>query len=156
MDIPEQFNREAPDFAQLNEGEVWGPFVVVHPRLGELLGAQMTLLDDRVTWFTPDEVGRIIAFSEEPKIMKDGSIVIEEDGTDDVYTIRPLRSQITQTSIWTIQCLWKNFMTWQITSLPPSSWKTTKRNSEIMISNSKVRGFRFMDSPYQMMQGRKR
>lgn len=91
MDIPEQFNREAPDFAQLNEGEVWGPFVVVHPRLGELLGAQMALLDDRVTWFTPDEVGRIIAFSEEPKIMKDGSIVIEEDGTDDVYTIRPLR-----------------------------------------------------------------
>jgi hypothetical protein len=91
MDIPEQFNREAPDFAELNEGEVWGPFVVVHPRLGELLGAQMSLSDDRVTWFTPDEVGRIIDFSEEPKIMKDGSIVIEESGSDDVYTIRPLR-----------------------------------------------------------------
>lgn len=91
MEIPDQFNREVPDYATLNEGEVWGPFVVVHPRLGELLGAQMSLEKDRVTWFTSDEVGRIIVFSEEPKIMKDGSIVIEEDGSDDVYTIRPLK-----------------------------------------------------------------
>jgi hypothetical protein len=91
MDIPEQFNREAPDFAQLNEGEVWGPFVVVHPRLGELLGAQMALLDDRITWFDTDEVGRIITFSEEPKVMEDGSITVEDQQTQDVYTIRPLR-----------------------------------------------------------------
>jgi hypothetical protein len=91
MEIPEQFNRKAPDYATLNDGEVWGPFVVVHPRLGELLGAQMSLEEDRVTWFTSDEVGRIIVFSEEPKIMEDGSIVIEEDGSDDVYTIRPLK-----------------------------------------------------------------
>lgn len=91
MDIPEQFNREAPDYAQLNEGEVWGPFVVVHPRLGELLGAQMALLDDRITWFDTDEVGRIITFSEEPKIMEDGSITVEDRQTQDVYTIRPLR-----------------------------------------------------------------
>lgn len=91
MDIPEQFNREAPDFAELNEGEVWGPFVVVHPRLGEMLGAQMALLDDRITWFTPDEVGRIIPFSEEPKVMEDGSITVEDRQTEDVYIVRPLR-----------------------------------------------------------------
>lgn len=91
MDIPEQFNREAPDYASLSEGEVWGPFVVVHPRLGELLGAQMSLQDDRITWFTPDEVGRIITFSEEPKVMEDGSITVEDRQTEDVYIIRPLK-----------------------------------------------------------------
>lgn len=93
MDIPKQFNREAPDYSQLNEGEVWGPFVVVHPRLGELLGAQMALLDDRITWFDTDEIGRIITFSEEPKVMEDGSITVEDRQTQDVYTIRPLREE---------------------------------------------------------------
>jgi len=91
MDIPEQFNREAPDFASLNEGEVWGPFVVVHPQLGDILGAQMALLDDRITWFTSDDVGKVLPFSEEPKVMEDGSIVVETNDTKEVYTIRPLR-----------------------------------------------------------------
>lgn len=93
MDIPEQFRRESPDFAILDPDEVWGPFVFVHPTLGELLGSQLSISeeDKMLNWFMEGDIGKSLPFSEEPKIMEDGSIVVEHSVTKDVYIFRPLK-----------------------------------------------------------------
>jgi hypothetical protein len=93
MNIFEHFEQQAtvPDFVFLNEGEVWGPFVVLDSVLGEMLGAQLALLEDRITWFTPDEVGRIIVFSTPPQLRADGSIIVESSDTDKTYVFRILQ-----------------------------------------------------------------
>jgi hypothetical protein len=93
MDLSEIFNREAPEFMKpfLEEGAVWGPFVIELPSGNLALGSQLRIEDGSASWIDTQDIGRSTSVKGEPEEGEDKSSVIIETKSDDRYVFRTLR-----------------------------------------------------------------
>lgn len=95
MDLSAVFPRPAPEFAKslMQEGAVWGPFIVEVP--GKLLSLGSSLfLDtetDSVRWIDTNDMGRGFGIEGEPRIGEDGDSLTVKNRDGDEYIFRSVR-----------------------------------------------------------------
>ena len=92
MDLSEVFPRSAPEFAKplMQEGAVWGPFIVEIPGGSVSLGSSLFLdaETNSISWIDTNDMGRGIGIEGEPEIGEDGNSIIVKNRDGDEYIFR--------------------------------------------------------------------